>query len=256
MKRNAAFIPTTRTLRLFSYVLWLWAGQALLSSATAAAQMRSADPAFRASVLQNAVKAYRNAMGDNLLLYNGAEYTGSYPGVAGHPYFLSGDLQPGAVYYEGVYYPDMLIKYDLVSNELVIKGKQNVQIVLPPEKIGHFYIGNHLFVKLTLDSGELAAPYFYEQLYKGRLTVWLKQRKQAERGFRAEDPYHFTQYNTYVIEKENRYITVDNEKALMALFGNEREAVRKYLRTQKQRFKKDPGQTIIKAVAYYDGLKK
>jgi len=46
------------------------------------------------------------------------------------------------------------------------------------------------------------------------------------------------------------------ERDLLDLFNEQKTDVKKYLRKNDLRFKKDPGNTIVKAAEYYDQLKK
>lgn len=234
---------------------WITTYVACIAFLPTHAQTPVADTAFYHEVLQTAVKNYRAAAGNNLLLYKGAEYTAYYPGTAGNPFFLSDSLQWGTVCYDGIVYPDLQLKYDLVSNELLLKGPENLLIKLAPGKIDSFSINGHSFVKLQEDSSQQTLPTdFYERLYAGKVTAWLKQRKQSARTFNPEDPDRFAEYDTYYLEQGGRYAAVPDEKSLVNFFGDQRSAVKKYLHKEGYHFKHDPGGTVVKAAAYYNGL--
>lgn len=200
---------------------------------------------------------YRTSIGGYKNLYAGIEYIGSYPGTTGHPFFEWDTLQQGVVYYNGIRYPDVGVKYDLVSEQLLLLGKQNLFIALIPQKIDFFSIKNHLFVHVKPDSTTQRLPDagFYEVLYGGPTTVLAKRKKKIERSSRVEDPFIFKQFNTYFVKSSGVYYPVESEKDLLELFGSEAESLKKQLRENGLRFKKDREQSIIKAVAYYDQLK-
>jgi hypothetical protein len=236
---------------------WILGFFACLFFHSAFSQAAISDSAFYQQVLQTAVQRYRDAAGSNLLLYKGAEYTSFYPNTTGTPFFGTDSLQSGTVSYDGIVYPNLPLKYDLVNNDLLLQAPQNLLIKLAPEKVDSFHIGNHVFVRLQNDSSTQHVPAgFHERLYDGSITAWQKQRKQPVRGFLAEDPEHFVQYDTYYIEQEGRFYTIADEKDLLRLFGTQRNAVKKYLRKERLRFKKEPRLTIATAAAYYDSLKK
>jgi hypothetical protein len=221
------------------------------------AQSSNVDSTFYKSVWQTALKNYRQTAGSNLQIYKGAEYTSYYPHTAGSPFFMSDSLQWGMVSYDGILYPDLQLKYDLASNELLLQAPQQLLIKLAPEKVDSFIIDDHAFIKVTGDSShKIMPPDFYERLYTGSMVVWLKPRKQAARTFNPADPDRFVQYDTYSIETNGQYRTVANEKDLLALFGDQRTPIKKYLRKEGVSFKKEPGVAIVKAVTYYDSLKK
>jgi hypothetical protein len=236
---------------------WIFGCCACLFFHSAFSQTAVSDSTFYERVLQSAVQQYRDAAGSNLLLYKGAEYTSFYSNTIGTPFFGTDSLQPGTVSYDGIVYPDLPVKYDLVNNDLLLQAPQNLLIKLAPEKVDSFRIGNHVFVRLQKDSSTQNVPVgYHERLYAGSTTAWLRLRKQPVRGFLAEDPEHFAQYDTYYIAQNGRFYALADEKDLLRLFGTQRNAVKKYLRKERLRFKKEPRLTVVRAAAYYDSLKK
>jgi len=53
-------------------------------------------------------QSYMSSIGGASHLYNGPEYTGSYPGVIGHPFFSSDSFQRGFISYDHVLYLNVL----------------------------------------------------------------------------------------------------------------------------------------------------
>jgi hypothetical protein len=195
-------------------------------------------------------------MGGYKSLYNGTEYIGFYPGTTGHPYFEWDTLRPGMIQYDGIRYQHIGLKYDLVSNEVVLKGKQNLMISLVPQKIDFFSIEGHVFVPAGQDSTTQLPPTgFFEVLYGGRATVLAKRTKQVQRGARVEDPYIFRQYDSYFVKANGAYHPVDSEKDLLLVFNDQQEALKSYLRRNGINFKKDKETSIIRTASYYDQLK-
>lgn len=200
---------------------------------------------------------YKKGMGDYKSLYNGIEYIGSYPGTTGHPYFKWDTLQQGTIKYNGIYYPDVGLKYDLVSNEVILLGKQNLSISLVPQKIDFFSISGHLFIHLRQDSTiqQLPEAGFYEVLYDGRAMVLARRKKGVERASSVEDPFIFRQYNSFFVKRNNRFYPVNSEKELLLLFGDQKEALKKHLLQNGIKFRKEREKSIIQTVAFYDQLK-
>jgi hypothetical protein len=96
---------------------------------------------------------------------------------------------------------------------------------------------------------------FYEVLYGGPATVLAKRKKQVQRGVRVEDPYIFKQYDSYFVKHNGIYRSVAAEKDLLLLFGDRKEVLKTYLRTNNINFKKDNEAGLVKTAAYYDQLK-
>lgn len=222
---------------------------------TATAQPPFSDTVRQSGFYGSPEHLYTGSMGSYKSLYNGTEYIGSYPGTTGNPYFEWDTLQPAFIQYTGVQYQNIGLKYDLVSQEVVLRGRQNLLLSLVTEKIAYFSINGHLFLHMLNDSSTgLPQAGYYEVLYGGRTTVLALRKKQVERAPNVADLNIFRQYNQYFVKKASLYHPVDSEKSLLNLFelGS---ALKKQLRENKLRFKKAPEQSIIKAVTYYDQLK-
>src|SRR5688572_26629431 len=73
------------------------------------------------SILREAYSNAVNISTSNMPLFNGKQHLGYPSNYFGIPYFKTPDWLPGSVVYSEVLYDDLLLKYDLVSNQLVVK---------------------------------------------------------------------------------------------------------------------------------------
>ncbi len=211
------------------------------------------------SLLQNVRSQYAANIGAASYLYNGTFYAPYWNGVRGNPFFLSGEFQPGNIYYDGVSYSDVPILYDIMRDELVIKNyAKDADITLLVEKIRQFTVGAHQFVRIAADSSrESFLPTgFYEKLYAGHITVYAKHEKKIERSLKAEDNFSkFTQYDRYYLEKNGVYHPINSESEILSVLKDRRKDVREMLNRKDIRFKKDPAGTLVQIATLYDGLK-
>ena len=207
--------------------------------------------------LMNVLDAYATNLDGFTHLYNGAEYIYAYQGVKGHPYFKTDTLQNGLLFYDDVLYRDIPLKYDVVTGEVVIMGRQQRLIRLVPEKLQYFSIGSDFFIHIRKDSGAqlLPEPGFYQVLYEGPLTALVSRKKRPIRSLKAEDPYMFANYNRYYIRKDSIYYEIGSRRDLVSLF-NDKQEISNYLRTTRANFKKNREETILKAVSYHALQKK
>jgi hypothetical protein len=223
----------------------------------ATAQQQVADTAAEQSALQKTLQRYQSTMCGYNALYNGIEYTASYPGTSGHPYYEWDTLQQGSIFYDGVFYPNIGLKFNLVNNDVILMGKQNLAVSLIPEKIQSFTIRDHQFIHVKEDStaDKLTNGGYYEVLYSGPTSVLATRKKNVERSTRVEDPMVFKQYNRYFVKKKGVYYPVETANDLLALCEDQKEALKTYLRKSKLNFKKNPENSFVNAVSYYDQLK-
>ena len=214
------------------------------------------DTGFIRQIRDSAIVSYTKTLGENLLLYNGREYTGNYSRTIGHPFYASDRPQKGSIVYDGIFYPHSAISYDLTNEELFIKTARDVSVKLVKEKVDRFSIGEHVFVKIGESSDNLAKRDFYEVLYNDSVSVLAKRKKQLEPTFNLEDPYRYVQYDRYFIRINNTIREVQNEGSLFSLFPGHQKETRKYMRNTGIRFKKDRENFIMQAVRYYGQIKK
>jgi hypothetical protein len=84
----------------------------LISGATAFSQP-AGDTTFITVAVQNTIKFYRDALGAQARLYNGGKYEAPEHTLEQHPYFLSEDWLDGDVFYDGEYFRNIPLMYDL-----------------------------------------------------------------------------------------------------------------------------------------------
>ena len=203
---------------------------------------------------------YTKFIGAGSYLYNGTTYARYWNGVRGFPFFLAEEFQDGDINYGGILYSAVPLMYDISRDELVTKNfSKDTDIKLITEKVNQFFIGRHDFVRLAADNinSSTINPGFYERLYKGITTVYVKHEKKIEKSARAEDNFSkFTQYDSYYLVKDGIFHIIEGEAGLSAALKDQRQEIRKFLARKEINYKKDPGSTIVQVAAFYDGLKK
>ena len=209
-------------------------------------------------MLDSTIAFYTKSLGQNSLLYNAREYTGSYSRAIGHPFYASDRPQKGSILYDRIAYPHSAIMYDLTTDEIVIKTADDISLKLINEKIEHFSLGERAFVRITANADKkgVVGEGFYEILHNGAMTVFAKRMKQLEPTFNLEDPYRFVQYDRYFIKMNGAYHAVDNERSLLTLFSGHQKDIRRYMRIKGVRFKQDPETFIVQAAEYYSQINK
>jgi hypothetical protein len=221
-----------------------------------AQDLKTTGAAFDSSAY-NVYQFYISTIGGSANLYNGAEYTGSYPLTKGTALWNTPEFQKGTISYDNVLYRDIFIAYDLVSNEVAIKGYQQLAIKPDPFKIDYFILLNHRFVRINDDtvSRNILPTDFYDLIYDSTIKVYVKRSKTVVRSFRAEDPYQFASYNFFFVYKNKTYYRITNKNDLFDLFKDKSKLMKTFWRGQHLNFKKDPEEAISQSVRYYDQLK-
>ena len=217
------------------------------------------DSLLQAAAVNQAIASYQHTIGENLHLYNGAEYLQVGHGVKGSPFFASDSMLPASIVYDGRLYQAVPVWYDLVTDNLIIKnftGNNVLQLV--PEKVDSFTIGHHHFIRIAADSTMPAAMHtgFYEKLHGGMLPVFARREKLAVlTGRPADNEFSYKTYNYYYILLNTVFYPVNDKKQLLSLLADKANEVNQYIKTAKLNFKKRPEESLVMVAQYYSQLK-
>jgi hypothetical protein len=207
---------------------------------------------------QKARTLYFKTLAENAPLYNGSEYVNYGQNIVGSPFFASDSMQKATIDYEGTLYPDIPILYDLVSDEIVIKNYSNdYYIKLVKEKVNSFQLVNHEFIRFKPDSATefLIEPGFYDRIYKGNISAFVKRKKWIGYTTGVEKvTYMFHDKTNYFILKEDGWFKVTNKASLITPFKYKKNDLRQYYKSNHLNFKKNPENTLLKIIYYYDHL--
>ncbi len=224
-----------------------------------AAQQAMTDSAFYSQSVSNSLAAYRSDVRENLHIYNGSAYLRTGHSIKGTPFFQSDSLLPGAVIYDGRLYENLLLQYDMVTDQVIIRNYQQVnELQLVPEKLPWFYIGQHVFVRIPADSStpSFITTGFYEKLHDGRMTVFARRQKVPRQANDAADNKgSYAVYNSYFLLLNDVFYQANDKNDFLSLMGPEKEAVAKYIKENKINFRKRREVAMVQVAAYYDKLK-
>jgi len=226
----------------------------LLSFTCAAIATQGQDTMSSQGSLTKSVAMYRSAIGENIPYNEGREFTGYGIKLEGHPFFESDQAVPGAILYDGTLHPDIPMLYDLVADEVVIRAQNyNYLIRLSREKIPSFHFRGRDFFRADPDS---TGNKYYETLYKGGTHVFARKRKQLNHSTGLEKAIdRFDQYDTYFILRNGEIHKVSNKNAVLAVYKEHKDDLRKMISQEKLNFKKDPETLLTRCASTFDQQK-
>jgi hypothetical protein len=199
---------------------------------------------------------YKHSMYDQAGIFKGSEYGDySYTLSASHPYFDTSIYINGSVVYEGILYENMPMLYDIVRDVVIIRHFNKYhKIQLLSDKVSSFTIGDHHFIRLVADSNSsIIQTGFYEKLHEGTLTVLKKNVKVIQPVPSMTEVKNMAYPKNYFFVVQNgNYYPITNERSLMKIFGDRKNAVQAYLKSNKIKFRKKKQEAIVQGVAYYD----
>jgi len=207
--------------------------------------------------LNNAIQQYHAYLTPEPGLYRGSQYViFPFPFKEGHPYFDQDHMQTGSVLYNGILYKDIPLIYDLVRGLLVtLDVSKAFKLSFINQQVDSFTIQNHIFIHLK-DSLNPAVPRhgFYEVLYNGRITLLKKEKKtiREDISFGILNRYIDVPPTGYYLKKDTTWYTIYNRKGLFRALRDKSQELKKFLRSNKIKFKDDKDNTLIKSAIWYD----
>jgi hypothetical protein len=221
------------------------------------AQYRTSDTTSRA-IVSHAGDTYNRFNEKQSRLYNGILHIGYANKIIGYAYWQK-DMQQGTIVYDELEFTGVPMLYDLYKDQVVIQHFNHFNMLgLISEKVKEFTLANHHFIRLQTDSLFHSAIItgFYDELYKGQVTVLVKRVKIIEETVKDEVERRFISQDLFFIKKDGTYYAIKNYKTLLQALNDKAKEIKQYLRRNRIKFKKDRENAIAKAAAYYDSLNK
>ncbi|CAN5518156.1 hypothetical protein BH11BAC5_BH11BAC5_01130 [soil metagenome] len=240
----------------------LFAGICFFLSSVQKITAQSSDSvnAFYFQAIHNAALVYHQAFGDQKGLYNGSQYIEyPYKFKEGDPYFNMPYPEPGSVLYDGVAYDSVLMRYNEITDELVINYYiERIQLLKP--KIEKFHFFNSDFIKIEKDSlsRNLISNGFYNLLYRGKISLLKKEIKTIveSSSINVELLSYVEEKDYYYIKKDGRYYSIKRKNDFFDLLSDKRRELKEFVKVNDLNFRRDRQKMLTQATAYYDSLKK
>ena len=223
-----------------------------------AAQATTNTPELKAASGVTIVEGrYRQAAGPYAALYNGAEHPDYDPRMIGSAYFGGNEWQTGSVYYDGVLFTQVPLKYDLVRGKLVVQHTNGFsKLELVNARLDSFGVDGHTFIHIrpTGVPGALA-PGFYDRLVSGPITVLARRQKTIREYIEGMEVKREVneKYDYYVLQN-GVYHTIDKQRDLLNLFGDHRKEVLQQWRSAGVKFRRQKEASIVLAAQFYNQL--
>lgn len=200
----------------------------------------------------SAAHLYFATLGSASAIYNGKLFY-SYPGVIGDPFYPSGGWRKGSLLYDGSWYHDMPMMYDIVKDQVVSRHPNTISICLVSERVAKFYYDGQTFVRVITDRDKVLKTGFYQQLIGGKVTIIVaRQKKIEEKIVDISLERRFVSVNTYYAFKDGQYYPVTRQKSLLDLLKDKRQSILKHLKKEKLKYRHDPEKTILAIAEFYN----
>jgi hypothetical protein len=230
----------------------------LVTAFTALSQVPK-DTTFIITAKRNTIDLYQKALRTQSRLYNGSKYAAPKQTFEQHPYFASEDWITGAVFYDGEYFPDIPLMYDLFLGALVTEHYPSGHFLeLVPEKLQYFSMGDHYFEKIENESVSNSLPKtgFYEILYDGKTRLVSLRQKYLREKIEAPDIIiTYEEKNRYFIFMDEVFFPVKSKASMLKLLDDRKRELKRFLKQQQIKFSSNRELALKSLAEHYDSLK-
>ncbi|AYA35744.1 hypothetical protein D3Y59_00945 [Hymenobacter oligotrophus] len=234
----------------------MWGTQALAQAPAA-----PADTTLLSAATEHMHRRYREALGSSAALYSGVQYVNYASGTAqGHQFFKSKNDMRGSVHYDGYEFTDLAIQYDAKLDALLVNSFNSpAKFRLVDERVKHFVIDGHRFVRIVADSAaaEVVSTGYYELLFEGGpLQVLAKHGKDLQTRMGQRMSYQeFTDVDRYFLRKGGAYHPVGSKGSALAVLNDRKKELKKYAAEQKLKFGKETrAAALVQLAQHYHRL--
>ena len=205
--------------------------------------------------------AYNNAIGQQSRLYNGPDYEAYSPLIKGNAYFLDvNKFIPGTVTYDGLFFKDVPMMYDLNKNVVVILLYNKFSMfTLLNERLESFDLSGHHFLNIVSDSLHTNSGIdagIYDELYQGTnvtaLAKYAKSLQTTSVGNTIES--YFSSSKSFYLKKGNNYYSISGQGALLDVLKDKKKELQQYIKANKIKYNKAPEEAMVSIARRYDEL--
>jgi hypothetical protein len=220
---------------------------------------QASDSAFVIVAQDNAKKLHQAALGSQARLYNGSKYREPELAPDFHPFFSSEDWITGSIYYDGEYFENVPLMYDLLNDAVITEHLPSGQAIqLIREKISLFSIGGHRFEKISDESRQSlpGTPDFLDVLYDGESKiVALRQKFRRDNIEGGKVHVTYEEKNRHFILRNGVFFPVKSKASLLKILSDRKQELKKHARQKGIFFSRDREGALQSLAKYYDTLR-
>lgn len=200
---------------------------------------------------QQVFDEYRREAGDLAELFIGKMEVG-YSSVVyrNFPYLYSDDFVAGDVMYNGLWYRNVLMRYDAYLKQLVVNTpERQLNVSVPMHAVDKFILYGTSYERRD---GEIVAVLFsspHMELIE-KVDPFIYEEIENEVAFR----YRFSRSVRYFVLREGKKYEVGKLRSVLKLYPSMKKELKRYAKTNRLDFSEDRKSSLISLIKYTDEL--
>lgn len=215
------------------------------------------DSLFVKQVSQKAINSLLDLQKTDGPIYNGEMH---YPHPkfknGGHAFFFNNNYAKGTIFYDGLKYHDLSMRYDLIRDQLLILNADSTGgIVVQPAHVDSFSLHHHNFVNIKPGTAvKNMTPGYYELLYNGRIKLLARSVKNITENVTQYVEKEVEETISYYLFKDSTYTQIRGKQDLLTLLRATQSENERYIKANKLDFNRNRAEAFFKLVSFYDSL--
>ena len=200
---------------------------------------------------------YMSAVSNHAVLFSGSRQQPLTQYLLNHQYLIDENYVSGRLSYNGVVYPDVLLRWDLYRDELLILSPAFYSIVLNYENIDFAELHGYRVFYLYPNGFPGCPPAGnYILLHSGKYLLVKKYAlellRRDNRGRRYE--YQFLMKSKFYLQKDGAYYIIKNRRTLLKRLDTHRNELKQFIRANHLRYRKDAEKMVLEVVKEHEKL--
>jgi hypothetical protein len=200
----------------------------------------------------------QDTLKERQMLYNGLLWTNKYHKFEGNQYLFSDIFLPGSLSFNNHFFSNLQIRYDILSDEIMIPQNRDVVIQLNKEMVDSFTLvfdnKEYRFLNLRNDS-LLGSSGYFNVLYQGKSALYAKYIKTIATVITDKSNGYFNEIMHLILVLDGKDYKISRLRDFMDLVPVEKERIRSYMREKRLRVTIKKPDSFIPVIRYYDSLK-
>lgn len=191
------------------------------------------------------------------ILYNGILWTNKYHKFEGDQYLFSDIFLPGSLSFNNHQFRNLEIRYDILSDEIMIPRDRDVIVQLNKEMVDSFTLvfenKEYRFLNFRNDS-VLGSGGYFNVLYKGRSALYVKYNKSITTVITDKSDGYFNQIVHLFLVMDGKAYKISKLRDMMNLVPGASAQIRNFIREKKLKVTIKNPESFIPVIRYYDSL--
>jgi len=195
-------------------------------------------------------------------LYHGRIWTNRYRRINGDQYLFASYFLPGTISAKGKTFKNLLLRYDVYNDEVMIPVNIEEIILLNKEIVDSFTVifedKTYSFIKIMNDTLNLREGFngYVSVLYNGKSTLYIKYKKAISSPISGKSDGDFITSDEIYFVKDGTVTELSSENDFYRILSPDIKEVKNFIRSNKLKVSKTQPESYIPLLKHFESISK